>query len=208
MKRIEIFGYLFSAIALGVFVLALFSEEADPLRSQAIYWFLIAIACLVLPDLKKFKFKDMEIELRENIKRVEEKIDNLSDTFFNSLDKVWREESEMPSFLKEKRNKHWAEFQSYLESLPDKERLEAQIANTFKYLSEYNIGVSQLKEMLKALGFYRGAIDNNLSEETIQAIIQFQKSNNLSHIDGIFGPLSFQKMKELVDIGEVTNGNA
>lgn len=68
--------------------------------------------------------------------------------------------------------------------------------------------MSQLKEMLKALGFYRGAIDNNLSEGTIQAIIQFQKSNNLSHIDGIFGPLSFQKMKELVDVGQVANGKA
>lgn len=54
--------------------------------------------------------------------------------------------------------------------------------------------VGQVQIALKKAGYYDGAIDSKLGENTKRAIVQFQKDNNLN-ADGLLGKKTWEKLK-------------
>lgn len=197
--KIRIITYIFSVVAFDMFVFALTLAKDDPIRTQAMYWLGLSGVFAVFPEIQRFKIKDLEVELKKNIEKVEKQVDELSDTFFSAIGRVWQEENEMPTFLKEKRNKHWDKFQVHMDSLHGEEKLQEQIQNTYSYLRDYKIAPQQLKEKLASIGFYQGSFNNELDKTLIDSIVEFQRSQNLRHVDGIFGPLTYQRLTEVVD---------
>jgi hypothetical protein len=139
------------------------------------------------------------VELKKNLEKVEKQVEELSDTFFNAIGRVWQEENDMPNFLREKRNQHWDKFQKYMDSLQGEAKLQAQIKNTYYYLHDYKIKPQLLKEKLASIDFFQGPLNNELDKTLIDSIVEFQRSQNLRHIDGIFGPLTYRRLTEVLE---------
>ncbi|NJM56996.1 MAG: peptidoglycan-binding protein [Synechococcales cyanobacterium RU_4_20] len=51
--------------------------------------------------------------------------------------------------------------------------------------------VRKLQRGLQAAGFYRSAIDGVFGPLTLQAVMQFQRQQAVSNLEGIVGPLTF-----------------
>jgi hypothetical protein len=66
--------------------------------------------------------------------------------------------------------------------------------NTERYLEEWGLSIAILKEKLKLLGFYRGTIDDNYTEDLPEAISGFQRDSMMRQIDGYFGELTYERM--------------
>lgn len=197
--KIRVRTYIFSVVAFGMFVFALTLAKDDPIRAQALYWLGLSAVFSVFPEIQRFKIKDLEVELKKNLEKVEKQVDELSDTFFITIDRVWKEENDMPNILKEKRNQHWDKFQKYMDSLNEDEKLQAQIKNTSYYLNDYKISPGQLKENLASIGFFQAPLNNELDKTLIDSIIEFQRSQKLRHVDGVFGPLTYQKLIDVIE---------
>jgi hypothetical protein len=196
MKRIIISSYLFSLTALGMFVYTTFFSNEPSLRGQGIYWFGISLACLLLPEVRKLKLKDVEVEFKEKLKKVERKIFELEDEFFKHLQTLRKEEDSLPADYIERRNRHWDNFEEYVQSLDEDTRFEIQKSNTLHYLQEFKLSVKQLKERLSRLGYYTGVMDDVFSKDLAEALTAFQRVNNLRHVDGVFGQLTYEAMAE------------
>jgi len=56
---------------------------------------------------------------------------------------------------------------------------------------------AQLKSQLRLLGVYGGDVNDELTDDVFDAIVQFQRKHNLRHIDGVFGPLTYSEMEKV-----------
>jgi len=195
-KATIVIGYLFSISALGMFIYVTFFSGVKELQTQGIYWFGISILCLLLPEINKLKFKDIELEFKQKLAKVEKQIVELEDNFFRYIAPLKNEENNLPKEFVEKRNQHWDNFDNYVQGLDEKTQIEVQKLNSVHYLKEYQLSVKELKKQLSHLGVYKGKLDDNFTQDLANALIEFQKTNNLRHIDGVFGPLTYEKMAE------------
>jgi peptidoglycan hydrolase-like protein with peptidoglycan-binding domain len=57
------------------------------------------------------------------------------------------------------------------------------------------ITTKNIQTALKAAGFYDGAIDGKIGQKTKQAILDFQKANNLT-ADGVVGKKTWEALKK------------
>jgi NUDIX domain len=79
--------FLIVASILGVFALAItvqllfFSKPDDVVRQQTIYWFIVALIAASLPWIKEFKWKDIEVKLRD----IENKIEWIANRRYTNL---------------------------------------------------------------------------------------------------------------------------
>lgn len=70
---LSIMGFVFSLFALAVTVWLLFFETPESrLLDQTVYWFIIALVAAIIPNIKQFKWKDIEFHLKE----IKEKVDS------------------------------------------------------------------------------------------------------------------------------------
>jgi len=196
MKKIVISSYLFSLVALSMFVYTTFFSGVKELQTQGIYWFIISLVCLLLPEINKLKLKDVEVEFKEKLEKVEKQLVELEDEFFKHLATLKKEDDSLPKEYIEKRNRHWDNFERYVQSLDTEKRFQVQKSISLYYLEEYNISVKELKERLVCLGYYKGRIDDDFTEDLAEALTEFQRLNNMRHIDGVFGPLTYEKMTQ------------
>ncbi|HWN41207.1 MAG TPA: TIR domain-containing protein [Thermoanaerobaculia bacterium] len=116
--------------------------------------------------------------------------------FFRAIPTVWAEERNLDDIERRARNRHWDQFENLVQSLPQADKGTVQAANSVYYLRKYGLTTSQLKEQLSRFGSYSGAINDDFDEEVTDALLEFQASFNLRHIDGIFGPLTYLVMAE------------
>lgn len=122
--RLRVITYIFSVVAFAMFVFSLTLTKDDPIRKQTMYWLGLSAVFAIFPEIQRFKIKDLEVELKKNLEKVEKQVQDLSDTFFSAVGRVWQEESDMPNFLREKRIQHWDKSQKYLDSLHGEEKLQ------------------------------------------------------------------------------------
>ena len=118
--------------------------------------------------------------------------------FYHAIDEAWQKDINLSEVEANFRNEHWDHFQAYINSLNGTKKLATQKLNTLFYLEDYRLSVLQLKEQFKTLGLYKGEMNDNLTDDVIYAIEKFQKLYNLRHIDGVFGPLTYLAMEEVI----------
>jgi hypothetical protein len=193
MKKV-IISYLFFIIALAMFFYTTFFSNIMGMQTQGIYWFGVSLVCLFLPEVNKLKLKDVEVEFKDKLDKVEKQLVELEDDFFTYLTTLKKEEDDLPKEYIEKRNRHWDNFERYVLSLDDETRFQVQKANSLNYLAKFKLTVKELKERLARLGYYNGQIDDNFTKDLAEALTKFQRLNNMRHIDGIFGQLTYEKV--------------
>lgn len=196
MKSINYIGYGFSAAALAMFAYSFFFSGDPALREQGLYWFYTAIISALLPYIKQFKLKDVEVTFNEELKKIEKKVDDLNQNFFLAVDEIRTAEQQMSPEFKAKRDQVYRGFQEELQALPQEERLKRQEFFTRRHLTRLKVSLPEVKQKLKEGGFYKGEVDDNFDLATAAAIAAFQESAGLSPADGIFGTITYQKLAE------------
>ncbi len=131
------------------------------------------------------------IQLRPDLE-----ITELGDDFFAFLKFIKKRDSNLQQEFIEARNRHWDNFQRTVDSLDEDARFEVQKLNSLNYLEQFGLTVKELKGELFRLGYYKGEVDNNFSVDLVKALMEFQRMNNMRHVDGVFGPLTYQMMAE------------
>ena len=76
--------------------------------------------------------------------------------------------------------------QTYQQNASSWDYEEAQPVKTTAYSVPARLSAKQIQKALKGAGFYQGPIDGKIGSKTKEAIIKFQKTNNLK-ADGVVG---------------------
>ena len=195
---IKVVSYGFSIIAFLVFLYSFFRSPDPAIQQQAIYWFYTSLVTALIPNVKQFKIKDFEVQFKEEIKKIEQKIHKLNDEFFKTLETVKASESHLSQEVKAQRTASWHTFNEHLESLPEPERFHEQQRISLKNLHEYLVTVSQLKQQLHKIDYFHGTIDDDFSKELVAALFAFQEDYHLEFIDGMFGKMTYLKLAEVL----------
>jgi len=121
----------------------------------------------------------------------------LNADFFHSIDGVRAELASISETFADLQHQHWDNFEATVGSLSAPEQRLVQRSNTESYLAKWHLTVAQLKSQLRLLGVYGGDVNDELTNNVFDAIVQFQRKHNLRHIDGVFGPLNYSEMEKV-----------
>jgi hypothetical protein len=208
-ERLRFFGYSFSAISFLVFVYILFFPVEKELKQQAIYWFGSSFVAAIIPSIKQFKIKDIEVQLQEMSGKIEENknlIDKttkeLKEDLFVGLELVRDREESLSEEYKAKRDLQYQKYLEWLKKATPEERLKNQKKYTRSHLNDIDMDVSHLKEMLQNIGLYQGVIDEKFDEQLAQSISAFQEKYEVTPIDGTAGPKTLSKLSEVYRINK------
>jgi murein L,D-transpeptidase YcbB/YkuD len=204
-KRLKSFGYSFSAISFVVFIYVLLFPVEKELKQQAIYWFASSFIAAVIPNVKQFKIKDIEVQLQgiskkieENKNLIEQKNEELRDDLFLSLESVRKNEESLSEDYRTKREQGYQRYANKLEKLTPDRRLKEQNKFTVINLIDIGMSISDLKKMLQKAGFYKGGIDEIFNEQLAQSIGDFQQKHGVLPVDGTAGPKTLSKLSEII----------
>lgn len=204
-KRLKFFGYSFSAISFIVFAYILFFPVEKELKQQAIYWFASSFVAAIIPSVKQFKIKDIEVQLQEISQKIEDnkslidkRTEELKESLFLSLESVREREESLPEEYKSKRELEYQKYAARLKKLTLEERLKEQKRFTRSHLNNIDMDVADLKTMLQKAGLYEGAIDEIFDEELARSISAFQEKYGVVPIDGTAGPKTLSKLSEVI----------
>lgn len=89
---------------------------------------------------------------------------------------------------------HFDEYDRRFDALPEQKKAHVRRLNTEHYLHKWGLTVAVLKEKLSALSFYKGAVDDEYTEDLAEALADFQRHHMMRQIDGYFGELTYEKM--------------
>jgi hypothetical protein len=184
---------VFALTAIAMFIYTTFWSKDDSLQEQGIFWFLIAIASSILPTVSHLRFQDFEVEFRREISRVENEVVELKGRLDKAIEKVNAEESALSPEKLAKRDKLFDDYQRRMEGVPSSERFRLQRLNTLRYLDRYGVSIRQVKEHLRNLSAYSGQVDDEFSPDLADAIEQFQRQNDMRHVDGMIGQLTLRQ---------------
>lgn len=121
----------------------------------------------------------------------------VNENFFHAIDRVRAELANAPEDYAVVQHIHWNSFQDTVDSLAPEERLLVQKENIKHYLDKWHLSVTHLKKELHFLGVYEGELNDELTDDVVDAIVRFQRIHNLRHIDGVFGPLTYSEMEKV-----------
>lgn len=204
-KRLRFLGYSFSAISFVVFVYILLFPVEKELKQQAIYWFASSFVAAIIPNVKQFKIKDIEVQLQEisqkiedNKNLIEQRAEELKESLFLSLESVREREESLPEEYKSKREQEYQRYAERLKKLTSAERLKEQKRFTRSHLNNIDMDVADLKRMLQKAGLYQGLIDEVFDEQLAQSISTFQEKYGVTPIDGTAGPKTLSKLSEVI----------
>lgn len=211
-KRISIslISTIFALFALAICMHSLFYSIETATKTQAIYWFCIALVAAIVPYLKdltpyirRVKVGEVEVELNE-LKQKVQAVRNELDDVMGRLATVSQKEAALTKEEREFRDKVFNNFAESLDKDTPERKLLKQEYFTQIRLREVSMKVSELKETLKKLDYYHGLIDESFSLELAQAVEKFQAENGIKS-DGIAGTITLSKIGELLDSKRVNN---
>jgi hypothetical protein len=198
----RLISYGFGVIAFLVFLYSFFYTSEEIYKKQAIYWFYGSLISTLIPQIKQFKYSELEIVFREELQKVErninQRVTKLESDFLRAVEQVRSQEAALTPEYRQWRSKIFDDFSEHLESLPAQEQLSNQEQFSRSYLKDLKITLPEIKTMLKKLGYYDGAVDDSFTPELAEAIKSFQGKNSVKPVDGIFGNLTYAKLAELV----------
>jgi murein L,D-transpeptidase YcbB/YkuD len=204
-KKLKLLGYSFSAISFVVFVYILLFPVEKELKQQAIYWFASSFVAAIIPNVKQFKIKDVEVQLQEisqkiedNKNLIEQRTEELKESLFLSLESVREREESLPEEYKSKREQKYQRYAERLRKLTPAERLKEQKRFTRSHLNNIDMDMVDLKRMLQKAGLYQGSLDEVFDEQLAQSISTFQEKYGVTPIDGTAGPKTLSKLSEVI----------
>jgi Putative peptidoglycan binding domain len=204
-RRLKSFGYSFSAISFFVFIYVLVFPVEKELKQQAIYWFASSFVAAIIPSVKQFKIKDIEIQLQgisqkieESKSLIEKKNEELKMDLLLSLESVRKREESLSEELKSQRESEYQMYMEKLNKLTPEERLKEQRRYTEFDLNTVGMSIANLKTMLQETGFYQGNIDEVFNLELAQSVKTFQEKYEVTPFDGIAGPKTLSKLSEVI----------
>jgi hypothetical protein len=155
---------------------------------SALYWFLLFVALLILPHMipyiREITFKDFTIlfqEIRATRQMLQEAKNELMEARLR--------------FDKTREELVWGYFE-YLKGLPEKERMTKKIGLTKRYLENMAISEAELTQLLNKIPGVRCPSAEEITPETLQAVMRFQEDFNLIP-DGVFGYQTYARLLEL-----------
>ncbi len=204
-RALMLLGLAFSAVALSVCGYLFFFVEEAGLRGQALYWFLAALLAATLPFLRHMgpgrqesNAADIELSLktlREEIRKVEEKVESLNRDLLNALEQMQEQEEQEAEPQRASRKELLGSWEERAEDTPDMQKLKMQELFSRDHLRKARISVKQVKQMLKALGLYEGSLNDTFDAQLPLAIAKFQKKEGIS-IDGVSGPATLARLRK------------
>ncbi len=211
-NKLDFVGYLFAFLSFVIFIHTFFYIDEVEIKKQSIYWFFISFVAALFPNIKQFKFKDIEIEFRDKIiqevgEKIEKSTKNLEENLsqkleldakvFKSLQALSMREQILPEEAKDKRRESYQIWFNYLNNLDSEKKLEEQKKYSLLHLKNWDMKISNLKQMLSQVGFFNGIIDNEeFTVELAQSISEFQKQYELFPVDGTAGPVTINKLSQ------------
>ncbi|MBD2056930.1 peptidoglycan-binding protein [Oculatella sp. FACHB-28] len=208
MRRIGVssISRAFAVFALFICLYSFFISPETAIKTQAIYWFCVALVSAAIPYLEEvvayvqsIKLGDIEIALKEvekEIQRVDNKVEKLDGRLIASLGQIRQNETALSKEAREDRQKIYDESAQLLTLLPPENRINLQKRLTLNHLDKVGIDLKTLKEVLKKLGYYKGAIDQSFTLEFVEAVEKFQSENMPGQPDGIVAPVTLSKIAE------------
>lgn len=197
----------FAVFALVICLYSFFIAPETAIKTQAIYWFCVALVAAVVPYLEEvvayvqsIKLGDIEIALKEvkkEIQRVDDKVERLDSKLLMALGQVRQSEAALSKEARESRQRIYDESAQALALLPPESKINLQKRLTLNHLNDAGIDVQTLKEVLEKLGYYQGPMDQFFTPELVQAVERFQAENIPGQPDGIVGPITLSKIAEL-----------
>jgi hypothetical protein len=181
-----------------MFVYVSFIATDDTLHGQSVYWFLIALGATLLPFVERLQFSDLSVEFRREIQRVEREILEVKGLLTQAATNLRAAEKDLTPEERARRDQHWDEYQNYMEQLSPPERFRAQRINSEFYLRTCGLDLSYVKQQLVDLGYSPGKIDDEFTQECAAAIEEFQRTNNMRHVDGMIGELTIRQLSDRV----------
>lgn len=136
--------------------------------------------------------------------RAKDALVSLFADFYRAVPSVRRTEDALPGETLDDRNTHWDQYCANLAALDPGARLAKQRKMSRRKLKRYGLEVRELKGELQRLGYYRGPVDNEFTEDLAAAIELFQRRNNLRHVDGFFGELTYLTMESVSRLRKAT----
>lgn len=201
--RLPMIAFFFSFSALVIFLYVFFTDVGPELKSDAIYWFLIALTAAIIPQVRQIRFRDLELHLKEEIEKhreeVEKRVDDLQ-ALTSSLNAVALSESAIPIEVREHRDRVYRNFNQRLKGMNPDQRLKTQEHFSRMHLARFDISLPDAKRALAALNFYRGEVTDQFDLETANAIQKFQQESSIE-ADGILGPMTCEKLLLHIDPG-------
>jgi hypothetical protein len=197
-----------AVFAFLVFAYSLFFSSESSIRTQAIYWFCIALIALIIPYteeiaayIKSVKIGAVELvlkEVKEKIQEVDEKVSRLDSKLLTALERVREREETLPPNIRDARQEVFNQYTEGLAGLTPEERFARQKSISLPYLSDDNIAVSMLKTTLTQLNDYHGVIDERFTPELVQGIEKFQAGKKLEPVDGIAGLMTLAEIAKFL----------
>lgn len=213
MPRISIanISIAFSAFALIVCFHSLFFTTETAVKTQAIYWFYAAFVSAIIPYLEEVAdyIKTIKVgsggieiamnEVKKEIQKIDEKVENLDNKLLRTLDKIQQNESALSQQAREVRQRNYDSWAvNRLAKMSSEKKLATQESLTHYHLGSEGVEIKELKNMLSQLGYYDGSIDQVFTYELVQAVEKFQSENGLGIPDGIAGSITLSKIAELL----------
>jgi hypothetical protein len=223
--KITLIAYVSAAVSVMIFVYSVFGPDVD-LRDQGKYWFLFSVVSLFMPDLREMRSGElmMKRELVLKLSTLEGKVDTIArqiinfdiakttvygylglppkiqatiaakvrEPFKHALDGLSDEEAQ------ERLQKlMYEEFAKQLEEMPKENASQMRALLTTVHLEGMALTISDLKEKLSQLGFYKGEKDNEYDNELEKAILAFQNQYKVKPVDGICGGITYGEIQKV-----------
>ncbi len=130
--------------------------------------------------------------------------DIYSKDFLEIVERFKQNEAKLTPKEKKVRLEFYTEYVNRWDELSISEQLEDIKRLNRQYLSDYGVGITQLKQMLREVRLYSGT-GNDFPDDLVYAIKTYQKVNDLKPVDGIFGPGTFQSLISKLGLSENSN---
>lgn len=196
----RIIGYGFGIFALVIFIYSFFYSGESALKEQAIFWFYSALIASLIPHIKHFKYKDLEVQFRENFQKLEkdvgEKIEKLEHSFVDKLENLKAYEMSLSPEEKARRQTVHTNYATRLGAMSEEEQLHDQEVRSRNAMNN-KITLPEFKSLLKQAGYFYGEKDNTFTPALVQSIKEFQAKNSMT-VDGIAGNLTIIKLGEVL----------
>ena len=174
-RILEWISYSLAIIAVFIGLSAVFNVQyVSKEHDKALFWFGYALVAILFPYIKVITFKDLNIVI-DDIKEASRQIEGASITA-----------KDLANNLSETKNELISGYQELLRLLPEEKRNERVRRLSALYLKELGVTVLSVKKWLVALGKPIKHLNDEMDDDYISVLREFQKENNLGD-DGIFG---------------------